>query len=332
MSEIYYFQRYSSRENAVTNNTLLLIERIYKYSNQQAAKLLNEITGESIEIGLKIRQQVRGESSVPDGSILQGSLKILIESKVDSEVSDDQLIKHARSFSNEPKESKKILLLLTKQKVGEQREGEIAENIKREDRSIIFKNVTYEGICKSLEGLFKEYEYDIKEIADDYIAYCDDENLIDDSKYLMRILPCGQSVGINKKYGIYFHESYRGYRKHSYIGIYNNKEVQYIWEIDSVIDGELVAGKLKKTIVDGRKTDEYDAKLIAIIKEAKEECGYEISSGHRFFCGKEVYETSYKKSSPGGIQGPRFVNLKELIGDYGEAREIALKLKGLTWE
>lgn len=81
MSKIHYFQRYSSVENTVTNNTLQLFARIYNYSTSQAALLLNELIGEPIEIGIEIKQQERGKKSVPDGKISQRSFKIVVESR-----------------------------------------------------------------------------------------------------------------------------------------------------------------------------------------------------------------------------------------------------------
>ena len=47
MPNIHYFQRYSQPENAVTNNTLLLLGRIYSYSPSRASQLLTDLTGES---------------------------------------------------------------------------------------------------------------------------------------------------------------------------------------------------------------------------------------------------------------------------------------------
>ena len=57
MSKIHYFQRYSSVENTVTNNTLQLLARIYDYSVSRASQLLTNITDEAIEIGIEINQQ-----------------------------------------------------------------------------------------------------------------------------------------------------------------------------------------------------------------------------------------------------------------------------------
>jgi len=114
MSKIHYFQRYSTEENTVTNNTLQLLARIYNYSPAQASKLLSELLGEQIEIGIEIDQQEKGRNSVPDGKIIQRSFKILIESKVDSKVNADQLLRHAQNFAEE---AQRFLLLLTKEPI-----------------------------------------------------------------------------------------------------------------------------------------------------------------------------------------------------------------------
>lgn len=213
MSKIHYFQRYSTVENAVTNNTLQLLARIYDYSASQASKFLTEITGESIDIGIEINQQERAKESVPDGAVIQRSFKILIEAKVDAGVDVGQLERHAGGFSNE---AQKILILLTREPIGKDKEEDISRTVSKKNPGVVFKSVTYERICKALEGLFKDYEYEMSSLAEDYIQYCNDADLFDQSRYLLRIVPCGESIEINKRYGIYFHPSDRGYTKHSY--------------------------------------------------------------------------------------------------------------------
>lgn len=327
MPKIHYFQRYSSVENTVTNNTLQLLARVYAYSTTQASQLLTELTGESIEIGIGINQQERGQGSVPDGAIIQRSFKVLIESKVDSATDTDQLLRHADSFSGE---DQKVLLLLTREPIGEAGD-DIKKQVSTRHPNVIFKNVTYEEICRAATSLFREYEYEMRALVDDYVEYCNDAGLFDQSRYLMRIVPCGQSLVINRKYGIYFHPSDRGYTRHQYLGIYKDKAVQALWSIDSVFDIDYDGVRLSKTLIQGRDTDEYDGKLLAIIKDAEVECGYEIATGHRFFCGTPI-DTNYIKSSSGGIQGARFVNLREVIGEFSSASEAAQKLMGKQWE
>lgn len=327
MSKIHYFQRYSSIENTVTNNTLQLLARIYAHSTTQASQLLTTLADESIEIGIEINQQERALASVPDGTIIQRSFKILIESKVDTGTDLEQLLRHADSFANE---EIKIILLLTKEPIGFL-EVEIKKQINSRHPNIIFKNVTFEDICLAIDPLFSEYEFEMRALADDYKAYCNDIGLFDQSRHLMRIVPCGQSLDINLKHGIYFHPSDRGYTRHRYIGIYKDKAVQAIWSLDCVFDAEYDGQQIKKELIEGRDTNEYDNSIIEIIRDAKTECGWEIESGHRFFCGKPA-RTNYIKASPGGIMGARFVNLKELIGDFSDTSEVARKLMDLQWE
>lgn len=328
MSKIHYFQRYSSVENTVTNNTLQLFARIYDYSTARASKMLSEITGDDIQIGVEINQQEQKGNSVPDGAILQRSFKILIESKVGSEVNESQLMRHSDSFTNE---SQKILLLLTKQKISQTHSEKISDEIAQNYPSVSFVNITYEMICKIIQELFADYESEMQRLVEDYVDYCNDVNLFDQSKHLLRIVPCGQSLKINEKHGIYFQPSDRGYTKHSFTGIYKDKRVQCLWKIDSVFDVNFDGESLQKSLIQGRDTDEYDNKIIEIIEDAKTECGYHIQKNHRFFCGTPV-ETSYKKISSGGIQGARFVNLKNVIGEYLDPQIIAEKLSQETWK
>ena len=66
----------------------------------------------------------------------------------------------------------------------------------------------------------------MRDLVDDYKSYCNDMDLFDRSKNLMRMVPCGESWELNRKYGIYFHSSDRGYMDHNFVGIYANKAVQ----------------------------------------------------------------------------------------------------------
>ncbi len=327
MGQIHYFQRYSSRENAVTNNTLQLFARIYEQSPDQLANLLTEITDENIEIGIDISQQQRSGDSVPDGAIGQRSFKILIETKVDAGIDESQLVRHAHQFKGE---DQKILLLLTKEKVESDKLKIIASKIQESNPGVIFSNTTFEDICFKSKSLFKEHETHINTIIEDYWQYCNDSELFDQARYLMRVVPCSVSLELNAKYGIYYHGSDRGYTKHRYLGIYANKSVRYIWEIESVFDVTWDGSDLTKQLVSGTDTNKYDERIIGVIEESKSVCGYYTDEGHRFFCGEPV-ETNFRKVSPGGIQGARLFNLKELIGEPTSVQIAAKMLSQLTW-
>lgn len=327
MSKIHYFQRYSSIENTVTNNTLQLVARIYDYSATAASRFLTDITGQAIDIGIEIKQQERVGNAIPDGAIIQRSFKILIEAKVDAQPDNNQLFRHAGTFGNE---SQKILLLLTKQPIGIA-EIEIGDRIHATYPDVVFKNVTYEAICGAAKVLFKEHEATMAALIEDYIEYCNDARLFDQARYLLRIVPCGQSININKKHGIYFHPSDRGYTPHAYVGIYANKSVQAILSVESVFDIELTGTHLTKTFVAGESTNKFDTRLHDIVQDAKNICGYEVATGHRFFCGS-VVDTDFRKSSSGGIFGARLVNLSDLLGEFTGAQDIANRLRAIQWQ
>lgn len=327
MSRIHYFQRYSSVENTVTNNTLLLFARIYEHSPAAASTLLSDLTGEAIHIGIEVAQQQRAKKSVPDGAIIQRSFKVVIETKVDASADAEQLLRHAEAFAHE---SQKVLLFLTKQpELSVTRE--VNEKLRETHPDVVFRNITYEELCRSARLLFREHEGGMLTLVDDYLEYCNDAKLFNQAKFLMRVVPCSASIAINKRFGIYFHSADRGYTAHRFIGIYAEKSVRAVLEIGAVFDVALTNGKLKKTLVEGVESHKYDDALRKIIAAAKTECGYEIESGHRFFCG-ELADTDFRKTSLHGIQGPRLLNLVDFIGEPGTLESVAHKLQGKNWQ
>lgn len=331
MAKVSIFQRYSTVENTVTNNTLQLFARIYKYSPEQASKLLAELTEVEFEIGLEIRQQQRVGNAVPDGSLSQSSFRILIEAKVDATVEDDQLLRHCLVFSDE---SVQILLLLTRQHIAPERLRVITEKISKQSQKVVFKNITFEDICSACKGMFTEHEFEMNALVEDYWEYCNDAALFDQSGYLMRIVPCRVSIELNRRHQLYFDSSTHGYTKHRFVGVYSEKKVHFLIDIGgggSVFDVSVVDGTLIKEHVEGTRTDKYDAAIRAMVDDAKRECGYDISKGHRFFCGNNA-PTDFKKTSRGGIMGKRLMNLKEVIGPFVDVFDAADRLSCKSWE
>lgn len=254
MAKVHYFQRYSSLENTVTNNTLQLFGRIYAYAPQKAAEFINRLVDADvpIEIGLEIKQQERAGVSVPDGEIIQRSFKILIETKVHAAPTLDQLCRHAKAFDTE---AVKVLLLLTKLPLGE-KEAEFTKELAAHYPDIVFKAVTFDDVLRALEGLFQKYEYQMVELVEDYVEYCWDSGLVDRSQFLLRIVPCGKSLEINMRHGIYFHPKDRGYTPHRFTGVYKDKLVHAIWVNDYVVDVTYTNGVLSKEPAFGsRETD-----------------------------------------------------------------------------
>jgi hypothetical protein len=328
MPKIHYFQRYATEENSVTNNTLLLIGRIYGYSPATASRLLTDLTGESIEIGIGIHQQVRKGDAIPDGVIEQRDFRILIEAKVKANVLIDQLLRHATKFHNEEVQ---VLLLVTKRPLGVKEADTIAARISTQSPGVVFRSITYSDICSSIADLFQPHEAEMQDLVQDYLAYCLDCKLIDRSQTTMRIVPCGKSYDINVKNGVYFHPSDRGYSPHAFTGLYRHKRIGHLWRNAAVYDAEIVDGRLVTNLVDGKASADHDSRITSIIADAQSQCGYDVETNHRFFVADEVLETDLIKTSPGGIMGSRLMDLERLVPSWKGSADLAVKLRSCTW-
>jgi hypothetical protein len=80
----------------------------------------------------------------------------------------------------------------------------------------------------------------------------------------------------------------------------------------------------------GEVTDRFDAWIPAIIEDLQST--YDLQRGNRFFCADDLVATDYKKTSPGGIQGPRNHHLADIAGlDLSSTERIAAGLRTVTW-
>ena len=102
LMKVHYFQRYHSKENVATANTMLLLSRLYSYSPEKFFKLLkSEIFSDIFEPEMTFRMQERNKNSVPDATITQEGFKIVVEAKMTDWFYEDQLIRHLSAFGDE---------------------------------------------------------------------------------------------------------------------------------------------------------------------------------------------------------------------------------------
>lgn len=206
MSQIHYFQRYSSRENVVTNNTLHLLMRVYEHSPQRLRALFTQMFEQEIELGVSFQQQTRGAGSVPDGRITQAPWTIAIETKVTAGVNFEQLRRHLRDL---PSGHKSLLLLLTVETIPDA--DLTAIRAEAAQRGVLFQARTFGQICELLQDNVEAYETHLVAVVEDYISYCDDEKLRRVVSEVLRIVPCGATAELNQRYGVYYHPQWRGY-------------------------------------------------------------------------------------------------------------------------
>ena len=108
--QIHYFQRYHSKENVDTSNTMLMLSRLYNYNADKFFSMLNSlILGEDESPEITFDLQVVGDDSVPDAVISQKSFKIVVETKLYNQFYKQQLVNHLEQFGAE---DIKVLLTL----------------------------------------------------------------------------------------------------------------------------------------------------------------------------------------------------------------------------
>lgn len=74
---IHYFQRYHSKENVDTSNTILMLSRLYNYNADKFFSMRNSLVlGESETPEICFELQVVGDESVPDAFIVKRALRL----------------------------------------------------------------------------------------------------------------------------------------------------------------------------------------------------------------------------------------------------------------
>jgi hypothetical protein len=203
------------------------------------------------------------------------------------------------------------------------------------DNSISFASVTFKEICEIFNDTLTDYDFEMKDMIQDYEAFCIDSSLIENVASKIRFVATGTTFEQNLKYNLYYDPSSKGYQNHKYIGIYNNKAVRGIGEIICIVDVEYDDTTDDLKVISsqfGVLTDEQKKVLKKVIKEAQS-FGYNIACGERFFFVNKFYETNFMKSSKNGMMGKRYYDVSNMEG-YNEkmnANNIADLLRGKEW-
>lgn len=331
MPRVDYFQRYSQRENVVTNNTLLLFSHLYAFSPARLESLLGSLLGDSdLIIGLDFQQQVRGKGSVPDARITQGSFSLVIETKVDATVNAMQLKSHIQAFNGE---EQKFLMLIQPAPLSDERQAEIVQSLKAADPEVRFCAATFEDIVKGCEDIIQDYETDLRELLDDYREYCSSEGLLPTAPHTMRVVVAGAAYQENFKYSLYYCPADRGYQPHEYMGLYHRKTVVGVGRIHGIASVEIQAGKVRVIEHTGEVTEEDKKRILAASEEAAANRGWVITKDNRFFLVDEFVETSFKKTTKYPLQGVKYFDLRQTlsVAELPGVNEIADQLKREEW-
>jgi hypothetical protein len=340
MSGVFHFARYSQRENFATNNTLLLMYRLYETSRRRYQEFLANLLDEKADapiaaLGLQLRQQEPSEKSVLDGYLYQAAVRIGIEAKAPGAAFDSvQLLNHLDRFDDG---GSGYLLLLRPDKVDLTHKEWRDVHTKAAKKGVIVTSITFQQIVDCFRDCLRPHDDQLNELIDDFEGFCSEENLLGSTDWTIFVPPCGQSFKINEKNSLYFCPSEWSRRSARYLGIYRNKSVQFIGEIAKITSCEKVGGKLVAHDHSGTAmelSNSERSRISSAIEEADESNGWDLSSGHKFFLCDKLEKTDYRKTSPGGIMGHRYLDIRKYVTARRppSLHDLAAMLNEQTWE
>lgn len=332
---ISQFQKYSQRENTVTNNVLLMLSRLNDLNVNYYKSIIERLNEGSVQQYYYpqpiFTQQFVMKKGIIDGHIEVKPSKIVIETKLYSKEFIDKIIKYGNVF-NENSQNQLWHLSSVKYKENEVLEINRRLNELYPNLNIQFNNLLFNDLIENLEGIYEENTHDIelRLLLEDFSNYCTDSGLISNEEYKLLFVPTGFSYNWNKKHKIYYCPIGWHSQKFKFFGLYNWKSVRTISEIETIIEADYDANNDKLTIHSKGHTEEQIKRLKSGLSELGENhkgLKYYILPEHNF------YETDFRKKSSGGIQGYRYKDLREFItlNDYNDVKRIAEELSKVTW-
>lgn len=326
---ISLFSGYSQKENRVTNYCLLLLKMLYEENPKFLADVLAGVVGESLsgDVGISFRQQERKGSSIPDGLIVQQPLTIFLETKNFDWFYDDQLERHLTALNDAP--GKKVLIALGNFEALEKKRFEKIESICEHQYkgSIVFRAATFEDLVGALklDGLSKN----ISDAVSDFRDYLNEENLLPAWRDWLDVVNCAGIPEDITVGGVYICPAKGGAYTHGrcrFFGMYKEKTVQLIAEIEAVVDVDLNAGSslVKWKNAPGENT-EFESRAVS----AAQTRGSTEGPARVFLLG-QLFGTDFQKDSLYGMQASkRYFNIAHLKPKNAE--QLAQVLKDRKW-
>lgn len=243
MAEVGFFPKYEQKENRVTNYTLLVLKQLYNESPKLFQEfVVNLIKNDehNIDVGVNFWQQKGYEcdngKSILDGVITQSAFTIFVETKLSDWFYSEQLNTHLSNLTKI--EGKKIFLALCN---FDGQKSDIFEKFMEEYKSatdIIFAYFDFGNFVDILKSLKQQIKTEhLTTIIDEFEEFLYNENLLPTWKYRLDVVNCAQTKNFVKTHFAYTCPEAKGHYKHSrsrYFGIYENKKVDTIAEIQGV--------------------------------------------------------------------------------------------------
>ena len=343
--QVHYFQRYHKKENVVTANTMLLLSRIYSYSPDKFYAIISEMLGQNSADDLKIQIELQagehGKKSIPDAIIYQPAFKIVVEVKIGDWFHNGQLYRHLDHLNNE---GRRFLLTIADVPMEENKKAAFNKNLEKfnndhPESKIIHINTTFSNIINLIDNNLDDRDLDLKNVLNDYRDFCSIEKLFsaEEAANTLLLRTAGTTMDFNRNSGIYYDSASRGYQRHEYIGLYNNKAIRFIGKVKAIVTAKQVDGKVNAAVEFPPNGDpkEYESKILEAMEDA-EKYGWDNlkNEAHRYFFVYRFVGTCFRKTSPGGCRSKKYFDLKDVlhVDNLPEStEEIAKALENETW-
>jgi hypothetical protein len=326
---ITLFSGYSQRENRTTNYCLLILKMLYEENPKFLAQVLSTLVSEEVgeRIGVKFRQQERKVASTPDGLILQRPFTVYLETKNFDWFYDDQLAKHLAALDTEASGLKVLIALSPFETADEDRFARIrALCTETYKGSIAFERVSFEDFVEALR-----LDHLPKNLADaiaDFRGYLDEQNLLPSWQRWLDVVNCAGIPEDVVAGNVYLCPATGGPYNHGrcrYFGMYRKKRVEKVAVIEAVVDlGDTEKASVKWHNVAGSNAD-FISRARAKLAERRPE-----EYPTRVFLLGALYDTDFRKDSPGGMQASKqYFDIGPL--GVSDAPALAGALQGKNW-
>lgn len=334
---ISQFQRYSQKENTVTNNVLLMLSRVNDLKVDYFKTLIEKLSDGEQEYYPQpnFLQQVSSNKGIIDGFIEVVASKIVIETKLAQKELISKLTKYGEVFR---KNSQNQLWHLSSKKYNDREVDKIKSKLKEQYSGIPiqFNNLTFLDLIENLEQVFEEndHDYELKLLFEDFRDYCYEARLIRDSSFKLLFVPTGFSYDWNMKHKIYFCPVNWHKQEFTYFGIYNDKSIRSISKIEAKVVADFDFDNKELNLFSKDITDRQKERLLNALIDLGES-----QSGLKYYIlpEDEFYKINFQKKSKGGIQGHRYKDLKAYFTEEDIKSErintelIASSLNGKIW-
>jgi hypothetical protein len=279
--------------------------------------LIDPDDDKTLKVGLSFGQQIKEKESIPDGHIQQQSFNLYIETKL-GEQSDEQMQRHFCSIA--AKSGLSLHLWLLSLTIAPMSQVRVAHyKAMASEKGISFAATTFADVLNAMKDVCRDHDDYLNEIIREYEACIRSEGLLGENWRWLVVFPCGDSLRANQDFGIYSEPAERNQKWQSskFIGLYTNKKVHCLGVVSTVIQAKVIDSQLLDIKLEcGQLQKTHEDRILNFVRTANY---YDFTDSTRFYLMDEKLPVNFVKSSKGGLQRHRYIDL----GEYGIRKDTA---------